>query len=65
LDVAVRGREGFVHRLPYLKTDCSGDFEVANDSLPSARLLLHLPGKAVEELVTDSGAVLEMTGINA
>jgi hypothetical protein len=58
----VRGREGLVHRLPYMKTDCSGHFEVSNDSLAAARLVLQLPGGATEELRTDSGAVLEMAG---
>ena len=60
LEVHIRGREGFVHRLPYVKTDCSGRFEVANDSLALARMVLRRPGKAAEELSTDSGAVLEM-----
>jgi len=58
--VEVRGREGLVHRLPYLKTDCSGQFEVANDSLAIARMALRLPRRGAEELTTDSGAVLEM-----
>jgi hypothetical protein len=62
VEVSVRGREQFVHRLPYVKTDCSGRFEVANDSLALARVVLQLPGKASEELTTDSGAVLEMVG---
>jgi hypothetical protein len=62
LEVSVRGRKGLVHHLPYVKTDCSGQFEVANDSLALARILLHLPGRAAEELATDRGAVLEMTG---
>src|SRR6266851_2535680 len=62
VQVSVRGREGLVHRLPYVKTYCSGRFEVANDSLALARLVLHRPGKAAEELSTDSGAVLEMVG---
>ena len=62
VEVSVRGREQFVHHLPYLKTDCSGRFEVANDSLALARAVLQLPGKASEELTTDSGAVLEMVG---
>jgi len=60
--VDVRGREGLVHHLPYFKTNCSGDFEVANDSLAAARMTLHLPGSTAEELSTDCGAVLEMTG---
>ena len=62
LDVDVRGRNGYVHRLPYLKTDCSGQFEVANDSLAVSQLVLRLPGKSAEELHTDSGAALEMVG---
>jgi hypothetical protein len=60
--VSVSGRERFVHRLPYVKTDCSGRFEVANDSLALARLNLQLPGRAAEQLITDSGAALEMVG---
>jgi hypothetical protein len=60
--VDVRGREGLVHRLPYLKTDGRGQFEVANDSLAAARVILQLPGRPTEELGTDTGAVLEMAG---
>lgn len=60
--VEARGREGLIHRLPYLKTDCSGQFEVANDSLAVARIMLRLPGIPPEELTTDTGAVLEMAG---
>jgi hypothetical protein len=62
VEVNVCGRERFVHHLPYVKTDCSGRFEVANDSLALARMVLQLPGRAAEELATDSGAVLEMVG---
>ena len=64
-EVEVRGREGLVHRLPYLKTDCSGQFEVANDSLASGRIVLNLPVRASEELTTATGAVLEMAGTYA
>src|SRR6266446_277687 len=62
VEVSIRGRAGLVHRLPYVKTDCSGRFEVANDSLALVRMILRRPGKAAEELTTDSGAVLEMVG---
>jgi hypothetical protein len=62
VEVRVSGRERFVHRLPYVKTDCSGRFEVANDSLALARMVLRRPGRAAEELTSDSGAVLEMVG---
>jgi hypothetical protein len=53
--------------MPYAKTDCSGTFEVANNSLARARLKLRLGNSAQnpapeEEFVTDGGAVLEMTG---
>jgi len=62
VEVEIRGREGLVHRLPYLKTDCSGEFEVANDSLARARIVLLHPSGTREELTTDTGAVLEMAG---
>ena len=61
-EVSVCGRERFVHHLPYMKTNCSGRFEVANDSLALAHLVLQGPGRATEELITDTGAVLEMVG---
>jgi hypothetical protein len=62
--VEVQGRESLVHRLPYWKTDCSGQFEVANDSLATARMTLRLPGSRIE-LTTEAGAVLEMAGSDA
>lgn len=51
-----------LHRLPYLKTDCSRTFEVANNSLARARLRFSRPGQALEEISTDGGAALEMVG---
>ncbi len=62
LEVDIRGREGFVHRLPYLKTDCSGQFDVVNDSLAQARIVLRLHDGTQEELRTETGAALEMAG---
>jgi hypothetical protein len=62
VEAGIRGREGLVHRLPYFRTDGSGQFEVANDSLAFARMVLHFPGRAAEELTTNIGAVLEMVG---
>jgi hypothetical protein len=50
------------HRLPYLKTDCSGTFEVSNNSLAKAALRFRRPGQPDLELSTDGGAVIEMTG---
>ncbi len=61
-EVEVRGREGFIHRLAYVKTDCSGQFEVVNDSLATARMTLRLAENPAKELTTDAGAILEMTG---
>ena len=59
-ELEVQGRKGLIHRLPYFKTDCSGQFEVANDSLATARITLYTPGGAPIELSTDTGAVVEM-----
>jgi hypothetical protein len=49
-------------RLPYLKTDCSGTFEVANNSLARATLCVSRPGEPCETFCTDSGAAIEMAG---
>ena len=62
LEVAVDARGPCIHRLPYLKTDCTGSFEVANNSLASAVLRLEHRGKAVETLEASTGAVLEVVG---
>lgn len=50
-----------VHRLPYLKTDCSGTFEVANNSFASASLSVEGSGRS-ELMETSTGAVLEIAG---
>ena len=62
LEVGVDGRGAGIHRLPYLKTDCSGTFDVLNNSLAGAALRLQHPGGHVEELQTKQGAVLEFAG---
>lgn len=62
LEVCVDGTGASFHRLPYLKTDCSGTFEVMNNSFSKATLRLKGPDGHVKELQTDSGAVLEMVG---
>jgi hypothetical protein len=62
MDVAIDGGGTGIHRLPYLKTDCSGSFEVANNSRASGRLHLTRPGLPAVELETRGGAVLEMVG---
>jgi len=60
--VEVDGTGSSIHRLPYLKMNCSGAFEVANNSFACARLVAWESDDAREELRTDSGAVIEMVG---
>jgi hypothetical protein len=63
VEVDVEGGGASLHRLPYAKTDCSGTFEVSNNSRARAQLRLRLRNsKGPEELTTEGGAVLEMTG---
>jgi hypothetical protein len=62
LEVAIDGRGPGIHRLSYLKTDCSGDFEVVNNSMASATLRFERPARPTEVLETVGGAVLEMGG---
>jgi hypothetical protein len=62
IEVIIDGTGRSIHRLPYLKTDCSASFEVANNSLANARVALTRPGQPTVLLQTHSGAVLEMVG---
>ena len=62
LQVEVNGSGPSIHRLPYAKTDGSGTFEVANNSLASAKATFRLPRTSSIALSTDSGAVVEMVG---
>ena len=62
LETTIDGSGPSIHRLPYLKTDGSGSFEVTNNSLASASLLIQEPGRPPEKLETNTGAVLEMVG---
>ena len=62
LDAAIDGSGSSLHRLPYIKTDCTGSFEVRNNSLASASLVLESADGTPERLETTSGAVLEMVG---
>jgi hypothetical protein len=62
LEVTIDGRGSGIHRLPYLKTDCSGEFEVTNNSAANATLRISQPGRSAEVLETAGGAVLEMGG---
>jgi len=62
IDAAIDGRGSSLHRLPYLKTDGSGAFEVSNNSLASASLLIEKRNGYMERLECTGGAVLEMVG---
>jgi hypothetical protein len=65
LRATIDGSSPGIHRLPYLKTDCTGSFEVMNNSLAKAEVFLERPGRPVERLETLTGAVLEMCGDDA
>lgn len=62
LEAEIDGRGPGAHRLPYLKTDCTGSFEVTNNSLASALVRLTCHDGAAKTLETTTGAVLEMVG---
>ena len=62
IEVSLDGSGPGMHRLPYLKTDCSSSFEVANNSLARATIQLETPGAPLEVLETTDGAVVEMAG---
>jgi hypothetical protein len=62
LRATIDGRGQGVLRLPYAKTDCSGVFEVANNSFASASLVLESAGRPSERIETTGGAVLERVG---
>lgn len=62
LEAAVDGSGESLHRLPYIKTDCSGSFEVRNNSLASASILVERAEGGPETMKATTGAVLEMVG---
>lgn len=62
LEVSIDGRGAGVHRVPYLKTDCSGTFDVLNNSLAGAVVRLQRRRGETEELRSQHGAVLELAG---
>lgn len=62
IDASFDGAGQSLHRLPYTKTDCSGTFDVTNNSLAKALIRVKGTDGRVEELETESGAVLEMAG---
>jgi hypothetical protein len=62
IDVEIDGSGPSLHRLPYLKTDCSSTSEVSNNSLARASLAFTRSGRLVREFSTEGGTVLEMAG---
>jgi len=62
LQAVIDGTGLSIHRLPYLRTNCTGDFEVTNNSLARAVLRLEQRDRPIETLETGVGAVLEMVG---
>lgn len=63
MDAMIKGAALNIHHVPYVKTNCAGTFEVANNSLAGAVLRLERPGRPLRTLKTDTGAVLEMVGL--
>jgi hypothetical protein len=63
LDTRIFGAAPATHILSYVKTDFSGTFDVANNSLASAVIHLQIPSLPLEILETGSGAVLETAGL--
>jgi len=59
---AIHGNGPSLHRLPYTKTNCAGTFEVMNNSLASANVVIKKADGAEERLETATGAVLEVGG---
>jgi hypothetical protein len=62
IEARVDGSGAGMHRLPYVKTDCTGTFEVRNNSGAGAFLALAFGGGEMETLRTTGGAVLEVVG---
>ena len=62
LQAEIDGSGSGLHVLPYLKTDCSGSFQVANNSRASARVRIETREGEIETLETGSNAVLEKGG---
>ena len=62
LEAEFDGMGESIHRLPYMKTDCSGSFQVTNNSRAKALVCLQRSGAADQHLETPLGAVLEMAG---
>lgn len=62
LQAGTNGCGASLHRVPYVRTNCSGSFEVSNNSLASASMVITRSNGLVEQFETSTGAVLEMVG---
>jgi hypothetical protein len=62
LDVLIDGSGSAIQRVQYGKTDCSGSFEVTNNSLANAVVRIERDRALIDRLETSGGAVLEMAG---
>jgi hypothetical protein len=62
LDVSIDGSGSALQRVQYVKTDCSGSFEVTNNSLAKAVVRVERNRALIDRLETTGGAVLEMAG---
>jgi hypothetical protein len=62
LQATIEGSGPSCHRLPYVKTNCSGTFDVANNSFAKATFVLSRPGLSSIEVATEGAAVIEMAG---
>jgi hypothetical protein len=62
LEAVIDGTGPSQHRLPYVKTDCKGSFEVVNNSLAWASVAVEDEDGSLDRLETNGGAVLEMVG---
>ena len=58
----IDGSGSSLQRLPYTKTDCTGTFEVCNNSLARANLIVRFPGRPELAIPVNAGAVLEVVG---
>ena len=61
LEATIDGSGPSMHVLPYVKTDCTGVFQVSNNSRARARLRL-TRSDGLTEILETSSAVLEKTG---
>jgi hypothetical protein len=62
LEATIDGSGPTLHVLPYVKTNCTGTFQVRNNSLASAMIRLKRGDGTTESLESTSGAVLEKAG---